>query len=647
MTDRRWTPRQRARYLFESTLSSGTLPVILALAAVTLALIAVATVVMVVAGIETSAAPESTAVEDAWLTLMRTLDPGTMSGDIGWPFRLVSLGATLTGILVVSSLIGLIATAIDRKVEDLRRGRSPVIVDDHTLILGWSPKVPTLVSELVVANENVRRAHVVVLASMDKREMEDAIRTRVPDTRTTTVICRTGHPSELHDLDLVNAAGAKSIIVVSPESESPDAEVIRATLALQSLRIDESTPIVVELVEARRAAVLRTVTHDRVSTVASTEVIARIAAQICRYRGLSEVFQELLDFDGDEIYFQVQPRLAGHTFGTAVLSHRTSSVIGLRRGDGTIEICPPAGTIVNDGDSVIAISEDDDTIVLDDTLAEHPASAERVLHEPPATEHLLVLGWNQLGSQILGNLDPYLAPGSTALVVFDPEHTSSRNAPCLEQLDRLSITVEEADVTEPHVLDELVERRSFDHVIVLCHRRHMTTIESDAQALVTLLLVRESLHRIMPLDHQPGVVTELLDVHDVEIAPANGADDFIVSERLTGLMLSQLSENIELEQVFRAFFRPDGAEIAARPLDRYVDPSRRFTVRELTEQVLRGGDLLIGVRHVRNDGRVDVIVNPAKDQLLEPGPADEVIVVGRRHPVHLSSSAAVTGARRD
>ncbi len=600
------------------------------MAAVTLALVAAATVVMVVTGIETSAAPESTALEDAWLTLMRTLDPGTMAGDIGWPFRIVSLGATLTGILVVSSLIGLIATAIDRKVVDLRKGRSPVIVDGHTLILGWSPKVPTLVAELVVANQNVRRGAVVILAPMDKALMEDAIQTRIDDTESTTVVCRTGHPAELHDLDLVNAAGAKSIILVSPDSESPDAEVIRATLALQSLDVDDSVPVVAELIERRRAEVLRAVTHDRVSTVVSTDVIAQIAAQICRYRGLSEVFQELLDFDGDEIYFQEHPRLVGERFGTAVLSHRTSSVVGLRRRDGTIVVCPSPEEVIQDGDAVIAISEDDDTVVLDDELSAPPNSGTTLRPKPPRAEHLLVLGWNQLGSQILHSLDPYLASGSTALVVFDPEHTSIRSQPCLERLEHLTIDVKEADVTDPRLLDDLIGQHLFDHVVVLCHRRHMTTIESDAQALVTLLLLREALEHAHHPNYRPGIVTELLDVHDVEIAPAHGTDDFIVSERLTSLMLSQLSENLELENVFHAFFHPDGAEIATLPISRYLSEVTPISLAEVAAHALSFGELLIGLRRAQDNGQYKVVVNPPKDEIVPFGPDDEIIVVSRR-----------------
>lgn len=626
----RWTVRQRVRYLFESTLAAGTWPVILWMAALTLLLIAVAAILLTVTGIATPAGPNAGALEEAWLTLMRTLDPGTMAGDSGWAFRVISLGATLTGILIVSSLIGPIASAIDRKVVELRKGRTPVVVERHTLVLGWSPKVTTLVSELVIANENQRNAHIVILAPEDKVMMEDEIRTRVRDTRGTTVVCRTGQPSDLQALGLVNAQGARSIIVVSPVGESADAEVVRAALALQTLELDPSTPVIAEILDLRRAEALRAVTHERVTIVVSTEVISRIAAQVCRYRGLSHVFQELLDFAGDEIYFQVELRLEGLAFGVAALSYETSSVIGVRHADGRVAICPPMDTIIERGDAVIAISLDDDTVVLDPELQRAATTDETAIVRSPPPEHLLVLGWNRLGAQILHALDPYVQSGSTAHVVFDPEWTTSRHAPCLEQLDHLSVTVEEGDTNDPDVLDRLIRDRRYHHIIVLCHRRRMTTMESDAQALMTLLLVRAALERYTSHDERPSIVTELLDVHDVEIAPAAGSEDFIVSERLTSLMLSQLSENVELDRVFRSFFRSDGAEIATRPATNYVSAGSPVQVSALASAVAARGELLIGYRSVDHLGGHSVVVNPAKSTLVSAADDDELVVVTRR-----------------
>jgi hypothetical protein len=46
----------------------------------------------------------------------------------------VALIATLGGIFIVSTLIGVLSNAIDDKLEELRKGRSFVIEKNHTLI---------------------------------------------------------------------------------------------------------------------------------------------------------------------------------------------------------------------------------------------------------------------------------------------------------------------------------------------------------------------------------------------------------------------------------------------------------------------------------------------------------------------------------
>jgi hypothetical protein len=94
--------------------------------------------------------------EAMWSSLMRTLDAGTMGGDAGWGFRFSSLAITLGGIFVISALIGVINNGIEDKLEELRKGRSRVIEAGHTVILGWSEQIFSIISELVLANATSR-----------------------------------------------------------------------------------------------------------------------------------------------------------------------------------------------------------------------------------------------------------------------------------------------------------------------------------------------------------------------------------------------------------------------------------------------------------------------------------------------------------
>jgi hypothetical protein len=173
-------------------------------------------------------------IEAFWESLMRAIDTGTVAGDIGWNFRIVTLFLTIGGIFVVSMLIGIISNAIQDKVEDLRKGRSLVIESGHTLILGWSLKIFSIISELIIANENQKNARIVILADKDKIQMEDEIKVTIPDTKNTKIICRSGSPIDINDLKIVNPQEAKSIIIITPEVDEPDTHIIKTILALKN-----------------------------------------------------------------------------------------------------------------------------------------------------------------------------------------------------------------------------------------------------------------------------------------------------------------------------------------------------------------------------------------------------------------------------
>src|SRR5690606_27916674 len=96
-----------------------------------------------------------------------------------------------------------------------------------------SPRLPTILTELVIANSNRRQAAVVILAGAPKDLMEDELRRKVPDCGRTRVVCRTGDPARTADLAMVNVARARSVIVLSGDEGDPG--VVKAVLAVRSL----------------------------------------------------------------------------------------------------------------------------------------------------------------------------------------------------------------------------------------------------------------------------------------------------------------------------------------------------------------------------------------------------------------------------
>ena len=89
--------------------------------------------------------PHSGIVGETFYTMLHALDPGTIAGDDGtWKYLLAMLLVTFGGLLIFSALIGVISTGLDSRIQDLREGRSLVIEEGHTLILGWGKPVFTI-----------------------------------------------------------------------------------------------------------------------------------------------------------------------------------------------------------------------------------------------------------------------------------------------------------------------------------------------------------------------------------------------------------------------------------------------------------------------------------------------------------------------
>src|SRR5687767_10971264 len=125
---------ERLRYAFDKSMAGGTIALIGWLAIVSIIIIAVAGAFISLVGVMPEGATDDMSfIEAFWASLMRTLDAGTMGADAGWAFRIVMLAVTLAGIFVVSALIGVLSAGVDSKLEELRKGRSRVLENDHTI----------------------------------------------------------------------------------------------------------------------------------------------------------------------------------------------------------------------------------------------------------------------------------------------------------------------------------------------------------------------------------------------------------------------------------------------------------------------------------------------------------------------------------
>ncbi len=616
------TFKDRFRYFFDNTLSKGTVALIGWLAVVMCLLIILTSIVIWVTGIAT----ESSLVEQIWAYLVRVLG-GTK--ELPWSFRLATLIIVLGGIFVMSSLISLLTTGFRSKLDSLRKGRSRVIENDHTVILGWSEGIFTIISELIVANENKQRSCLVILSLKDKVEMEDQIREKVVDTGRTRIICRTGNPTRLLDLDIVNLDFAKSIVIVSEEDDS-SANSLKTILAIinRPNRRPEPYHIVANIYESDDLPVGRIIGKGEVELVHVSGLIARIQAQSCRQSGLSLVYTELLDFEGDEIYFQFESKAIGKTYRETILSYENSAVLGVFSND-RVQINPHKDQIIQEGDQIIAISKDDDTVVISEQIK--PPINKQVIGDLPAItsakpEALAILGWNSRAPIVMRDLVSYIPPNSTVKLVIPSGDKEIEFDQQLIKQKNITIDVQKGDITKRGVLEE-IGLNLIDHVVLFSCIDEHNNQEADSCTLITLVHLRDIRDKA---NLQFTIVSEILDVANRELLQLNQADDFILSDRLVSLAMAQIAENKALGQFFEELFQPEGSEIYLKPITNYLavdEPVNFFTI---VEAALVKNETAIGYRQISYANDADrnygLVINPKKSDYVDYAETDQIIV---------------------
>jgi voltage-gated potassium channel Kch len=621
--------KEQLRYRLDNVFAKGTGALIALLALASLAIIFVVAFVVKVFNL----APDDVSLPKLmWMGLMRTLDSGTMGGDEGgWPFLFAMLTVTIGGIFVVSTLIGVLSAGIEERLDALRRGRSRIVESGHTVILGWSPAIITLVSELVEANASQRDACIVIMGDKDTVEMQEEIADKVGDTRTTRVVCRTGNAIEATDLQLVSLQTAKSIIVIRPDGEDPDSQVIKVLLAITKSPNRRAEPyhIVAEIYNPENFDVAKMVGGDEVELIAVGDLVARIMAQTCRQSGLSIVYTELLDFGGDEIYFKAEPALVGHTVADAMNSFQTATVMGIRTGDGASKLNPPLDTVIGADDQLIFVAADDSSIHYHgrDGVAVDESLIKTGTVTVGSPEHTLILGWNWRTPAVIRELDNYVAAGSQVTVVSSDVTSDAAEIAQAMTLQNQILHFQTADTTNRKVLEGL-DLAAYRHIIVMSYSDALEMQLADARTLVTLLHLRDIADRS---GHRFSIVSEMLDVRNRNLAEITQADDFIVSDRLISLMMAQVSTNKALNAVFADLFDADGAEVYLKPISDYVQTGVELDFYAVIESAGRRNETAIGYRLEVNSNNKElqygIVVNPNKTNTITFAPSDMVIVL--------------------
>lgn len=586
--------------------------------------------------------------DQLWKVYLQLTAPGNMNQDSHSPhhFKIPAVLAGLTGVVIFSTLIATLTTALNQAIRSLKRGHSRVLEEGHTLILGWTHRVPEILRELVEANESEDDPCVVILSEEDKEWMDEYLRAHFKERANLRIVTRSGIPASPEALNHVCVKHAKSVIVLANCDENSseetqlrsDARGIKTMLALESAAPDADFPIVIELYHPRNRSVVQAVTPGRVFMVDAEEILAKVMVQTSRTSGLSVVYSELLSFEGCEIYFY-NAKWNGITFGKCQFHFPDGVPIGIRTPDGAVTIRPPLETVLGPDDEILIVAEDDSTIEFRDMPVALPT--DRPLNHrrlTPKKERLLLLGWSPKASIVIGEYGEYVADGSSVTIALhDPSQDVIRETTRVaEENETLKIEVIHSN---PFDIDEITKLQPFDYDDILILPQKLgpeKNAESiDTETIVLLLLLRGLKKELVDAGQAvtTKVVTEVLDSNNHSLIHQAGVNDFIISNRMVSMIFAQMSEEPGIKLVYDDLFQEEGSEIYVKPIELYFDelPIKVPFADLMALAHKRDEEACIGVKIAANAGdsakNYGVNLIPPKDELIELSAGDALVVV--------------------
>ncbi len=616
---KKYTFKEKMRYKFDNIMSKGSIALVGMLFSITVlvAILAAAFLLIVTERNQSFA-------ENVWTSIMHIIDPGTITGaeTKDRPFIFLMAAATICGIFVTSILIGIVNSGFESKLSSLRKGNSKVIEKNHTVILGFNKNIYTLISEIIIANENHKNSTILILSPEEKETVEMLVSENIKDYKTTKIICRTGNITEMTMLKNCALEESKQIII----NEEDDYVTIKSLLCVNNYlkeNCDEQQypHIACAIYSAECAEIIKVISLNNIEAIHVGDSISRIIAQTCRQPGLSEVLIEFFDFDGDEIYFENFKELANKRFGDCLNAFEKAVVLGYKR-DNKVYLNPDMGDVIKDDDDMIILVENDGVAKvkggvdynIDDIVVE--------AIEEDTPENVLIIGQNSLLRRIVLELDLFL-PFASKLLLADLTIKDEFNALSTE-MKNIKITNTEVDTSVRMELENLLDANDFKYIVLLSED-DMDPDLSDSRSLMKLIHLRDISQKS---GKQYNITSEMKLVENQKLAKIAKANDLVVGSNIVNLMIAQVAENRHLADVFREILSEEGAEVYIRKAQNYISTDVEIDFYQLTEVMKFHGEIAIGYKK-QNDESYKIIMNPVKSEKFILTRADSVITLAQ------------------
>ena len=598
--------------------------------------------------------------EASWWAFLRLTDPGYLGDDQGLVLRTVSTAVTVVGyVLFMGSLIAIMTNWLTTTVRTLEAGLTPIALEGHLVVLGWTNRTPEVVNEIVHAEGRVKRflqrsgvrsLRIVILA----QELSPVLRLELkaqlgPRWNENQIIFRSGSSLRFEHLERVNALDAALLVIpganfVLGGAAATDARVVKTIMSLvsygQTNRRTAFPPIVAEVFDAQTAAVTRNLYPGQIELIASDRLISRLMVQNVRHEGLSYIYTELLSHTyGNEVYVRTIPEFGGASWAEIESRFTRAIPIGVARPEARgyrPHLNPPGGFRLDREDRIVFVAGSFEDTALDPagaSPAATPASRTALRAdsgpEEPRQLRVLVLGWGHKVRSLLEEFSSHTGDrfDIDLLSLVPARERESALASCAIDPERVRVRQVEGDYALAADLRRL-DLAGYDNIMVLGSDWLESDVASDARAILGYVQLRSLLPEP---EASPKILVELLDPENERLF-VQQIGEVIVSPLLLSHMLAHVALRPELGAVLDELFGPSLTEVVFRPAGTYGMAGSQVAIGEARRRTAQFGEIALGFHLHPDSGAPGLKLNPPPDVRWQLTDRDEIVVLTTNPP---------------
>jgi hypothetical protein len=587
-----------------------------------------------------------------WWSFLRLSDPGYLGDDEGVILRTISTIVTVLGyVLFLGSLVAIMTQWWRERMEQLERGFTPIALNGHILVIGWTNRTPEIIRELVHSQARVKRflrrrgtrsLRIVILAQQVTGELIQELRDELGEEwDEKTVILRSGSSLQIDHLRRADFAHAS--VIVHPAGEythgSPtvvDARILKTLMTITDHGAGEAVtklpPLVTEIFDADKEPLAHATYTGELDVIPTNSFLSRLIAQNIRHPGLSYIFEELLTHrHGNDIYIRSFPDMEGTPFREIRTTFSRTIPLGVvQRGpEGFVPRLNPSDTYT--------LSADDRIVFMARTYSDTDPRPARepeveplreVIPPPEVLKHrrVLMLGWSPRMPALIEELSSYRAE-AFEITILSSVPARERRSHLAQEVDHqareLSIEHLEGEITSDFTLKS-VDPGSYDNIIFLGSHRMSSGEASDARSILGFMLLQGLFER----KPKPQILLELMDPENAKLFQRRPGE-ILVSARIISHVLAHVALRRELNVVFDELFTSEGAEIFFRPAGEYGATGKTVTFYDLWKTAASNDEIALGVYLTNPAGSMQraVHLNPLKTRQWNLKTNDQIIVL--------------------